>query len=143
MRSKLTACALAVLAVTGCTSESGQTPPAATKAPIPTKPIDQEAMEQALADAGIPPKPDAVTSSKYLAALKRINPELVEDRDPASLIDRGRDQCNSIKSFPDDEAKWLWWTNQRFTSPEHPEGFGDATAAKILDVVRTHICPTY
>ncbi|MCF2532285.1 hypothetical protein [Yinghuangia soli] len=30
-----------------------------------------------------------------------------------------------------------------FTAPDHPDGFGAATAEKILDVEHTHICPTY
>lgn len=58
-------------------------------------------------------------------------------------MNRGRDQCASIKGFPGDEAKWVWWANQRFTSPDHPDGFGDATATKIVKVVRKYICPAY
>jgi hypothetical protein len=48
-----------------------------------------------------------------------------------------------VKEWPGDEAKWIESANQRFTSPDHPDGLGTATAAKILKVVRKRICPTY
>lgn len=31
----------------------------------------------------------------------------------------------------------------RFTSPDHPQGFGPEKAAKILQVVHENICPTF
>jgi len=55
---------------------------------------------------------------------------------------RGRDQRTSIASFPGDRAKLVDLTDRRFISPNRPEGFGAATAEKILDVVRKHIRPT-
>ncbi|GLV98420.1 hypothetical protein ACGFYF_02035 [Streptomyces lavendulae] len=55
----------------------------------------------------------------------------------------GRHQCEAIANFPKDDQKQIDLTNQRFTSPSHPDGFGPAKAAKIRDAVHTHLCPTY
>lgn len=94
-------------------------------------------------DSGIPPTPDKATQDAYIAALKAIDPDIVGDKDPKSIVNRGRDQCGAIKEWPDDEAKLIESTNRRFTSPSHPEGFGPEKAKRILAVVREHICPAY
>jgi hypothetical protein len=95
----------------------------------------------AAAVAGIPPEPDQKTRAVYIADLKKIDPAIVDDEEQA--VDRGRNQCSSIKDFPGDEAKLVDLTNKRFTAPSHPDGFGKAKATKILAAVRKHLCPTY
>ncbi|GLH94886.1 hypothetical protein [Phytohabitans aurantiacus] len=97
----------------------------------------------AAVDAGIPPAPDAATTTAYITALKKIDPAIVGDKDPKTIVNRGRDQCGSIKEHPDDEQRLVDLTNKRFTAPGHPNGFGEVKAKKILAAVRTHICPTY
>ncbi|EEP73498.1 hypothetical protein MCAG_03825 [Micromonospora sp. ATCC 39149] len=131
--------AMAVIALAGCGS-SGESPEAA-----PTTPggLSSEAIEKAEKAAGIPPKPDQKTADAYLAALRKIDPEIVGDKDPDRIIDRGRDQCTTIREWPDDEAKVIKFVNTRFTSPDHPDGFGTAKAKKINEVVHRHLCPTY
>ncbi|MFJ9076804.1 hypothetical protein ACIRO3_16355 [Streptomyces sp. NPDC102278] len=91
---------------------------------------------------GIPPKPDAATQAKYIATLTAIDPDIVNTK-PDKAVDRGRNQCETIGSFPTDKQKQTDLTNQRFTSPAHPDGFGPAKAAKILEAVHTHLCPTF
>ncbi|BAL89702.1 hypothetical protein AMIS_44820 [Actinoplanes missouriensis 431] len=98
---------------------------------------DQRAQEQ----AAIPPKPDEDTAAAYIAALKAINPEITKDREPERLVDRGRDQCATIKTFPNEPEKVVMYTNMRFTSPGHPDGFGKATAKQINAVIVEHLCP--
>lgn len=145
MRPSLTITAVAVLALAGCGSPDAATPPPApaTTTPDARSSIDTKKIEELLKDSDIPPVPDQETAAAYLADLERINQEIVEDRDPTALINRGRDQCTAVKEWPGDEAKWIDLANQRFTSPEHPEGLGEVTAARILKVVRKRICPTY
>ncbi|WP_320069612.1 hypothetical protein [Micromonospora sp. RTGN7] len=103
--------------------------------------LSAEAKAAAEAAAGIPPKPDQKTADAYLAALRKIDPDIVGDKDPERIIDRGRDQCRTIKDFPDDQDKVLMFANARFTSPEQPNGFGDDVAKKINAVVKKYLCP--
>ncbi|GHF77604.1 hypothetical protein GCM10018790_64660 [Kitasatospora xanthocidica] len=91
---------------------------------------------------GLPPKPDEATTAKYLAALIAIDPEIVGDK-PDRAVSRGRDQCSSVAQHPHDTAGLVKLTNQRFTSPKHPEGLGDAKSTRILAAVRAHVCPTF
>ncbi|WP_129261110.1 hypothetical protein [Streptomyces sp. M3] len=51
--------------------------------------------------------------------------------------------CGIFSRFPDDEPKQIDQTNQRWSSPTHPEGHGLATAEKILDLAHKHICPDF
>lgn len=76
----------------------------------------------------------------FVKALDDIDPAIVDGK-PEKAYDRGRNQCDSIKKTPDDRTKLLDLTRQRFTSPKHPNGFPPATVEKILDAVKTHLCP--
>jgi hypothetical protein len=116
----------AVLALAGC-----GTPPA-TPAPEPDTVV-----------TGIPPVPPRDRWGAYIAALNAIDADIVGSKGEQALVDRGRDQCGSVNDWPDDQDKLLELTNKRFTAPDHPDGFGLDTAAKILAVVRAHLCPTY
>lgn len=103
---------------------------------------DEQAASDPVAAAGIPPEPDAVTRGAYIDALDAIDPDIVYD-DQDKAVDRGRNLCSSVKQWPTDQAKLVGLAEQRFTSPDHPEGFGDAKAKQILAAVRQYICPTY
>ncbi|MEV0992740.1 hypothetical protein [Streptomyces sp. NPDC049949] len=141
--------ATAGLTACGSDKETGQpapkTPPPAA---APSNPVAPEASSKPSAateapkSKGIPPKPDAAAQAKYIAALTAIDPDIVNTK-PDKAVDRGRNQCETIANFPKDDQKQIDLTNQRFTSPNHPDGFGPATAAKIRDAVHTHLCPTY
>lgn len=91
---------------------------------------------------GIPPTPSAEARKAYLAELNSIDPDIVHGKEQTA-VDRGRNQCSSIKAFPNDEKKWLELTKQRFTSPTHPDGFGVVKSSKILVAVRKYLCPNY
>ncbi|MFF5228452.1 hypothetical protein [Dactylosporangium sp. NPDC000521] len=99
--------------------------------------------DAAAADNGIPPTPGPDAWKAYIAALKAIDPDIVGNKDEKTIIDRGRSQCTSVRETPNDQAKLIELTNRRFTSPSHPNGFGDEKSTKILTVVRQYICPTY
>lgn len=92
-------------------------------------------------DGAPPPPPDRATAEAYVADLRRIDPAIVGDGDLRELVDRGRDQCAAIRESPGDRARLITLTDQRFTAPEHPDGFGAEKAAAILDVIRARICP--
>lgn len=143
MRSPWIAVALLSFALAGCAAgpEAADTPQAVD--PSPTPAVDQSKLNELLAESDIPPKPSPEKAAAFVAALEGINPELVEDRSAESLVSRGRDQCATIKDWPGDEAKWTWWAQQRFTSPQRPEGYDAATANRIIKAARKYICPSY
>lgn len=119
----------ALVALAGCGGgDKPEAAPAATKAPT--------------IDSGVVPEPDAAAAKAYIADLRKIDADIVGD-DTEKVIDRGRNQCSSVKDSPKDQAKLVDSTNQRFTSPEHPDGFGEKKATKILAAVRKHLCPNY
>ncbi|MGW5259673.1 hypothetical protein ACWEQG_01780 [Microbispora sp. NPDC004025] len=128
----------AVLLVGGCGSESQPSAPTTAK---PTA-IPSAVMSSIQADAGIPPKPDPRTQAAFIQALEAIDPDIVHGKEDKA-VDRARNQCSSIKEHPDDRDRLVQLTNMRFTSPDHPDGFGKAKSAKILAAVRTYICPAY
>ncbi|GIF14894.1 hypothetical protein FHX34_103604 [Actinoplanes teichomyceticus] len=131
------AVAVGALCVTGCSGG-----PESTIAPAaqgsPGAPADARASLEA--QLGFPPKPDAQTAQAYLADLRAIDPALVAG-DPESLVNRGRDQCRDLKARP--EKEWAKVAGQRFSTPQAPQGVGEATATRIIQVVRTRLCPTF
>lgn len=112
----------------------------------PVDPADQAkqdaAREKAREAAGLPPSPAPQPRKAFIDGLNAIDSDIVHGKDDKA-ISRGINQCSSIKSSPDDQAKLIDLTNQRFTSPNHPEGHGLAKAEQILDLVHKHICPTF
>ncbi|MFE5581068.1 hypothetical protein [Kitasatospora sp. NPDC056531] len=92
-------------------------------------------------DAGLPAKPDADLTGKVVAALNAIDPAIVGGK-PDQVVEQARKQCQSMYQFPKDKAKLIELANQHFTSPDHPQGFGPDTAAKINDALRTTLCPS-
>ncbi|MGA5817446.1 hypothetical protein ACPC54_06255 [Kitasatospora sp. NPDC094028] len=123
---------------------AGSTTDPASTAPAPadggTPGASAPAKPAAPADAGLPGKPDADQTAKLVAALNAIDPGIVGGK-PDQAVERARTQCQSIYQFPKDKQKLVDTANQRFTSPEHPQGFGPETAAKINDALRTTLCP--
>jgi len=153
-RRRTVGLALAVLAAAGTAAcDIDQTPTAApsasasatatpsTSASAPAPRSTSTSSAGAL--AGIPPKPSPQNRAAFLAALNRIDPDIIGDKDPDRIIGRGRDQCSSVKNRPDDQAYLIRTTNIRFTAPGHPGGFGEAKAALILKAVRKYLCPTW
>lgn len=121
---------LATVAVTGCSGDrvnNGFDNPGPTQA--------------APSLFGTVPEPDKSTSDAYLTALEAIDPEIV-DGNPGRALSRGRNQCDSIRNFPDDRERLIDHVRIRFNSDKHPEGFDREKSAQILDVVRAHLCPS-
>lgn len=121
---------LMVLSVTACTGarDAGGVTPQVSG---PTDPPPS---------VGLVPTPDKTTADAYVKALEAIDPEIV-DGNPARAVSRGRNQCDSIRNFPDDREKLIDHVQIRFNTDRHPNGFDRQTSAKILDVVRAHLCP--
>ena len=125
------------------TTEQGA--PAAATTPDPTSAglgLSDDAKASVAAAAGTPPTPGPKAWRAYIAALDAIDPDIVHGKEEKA-VDRGRNQCSSVKAWPNDQAKLIDLIRQRFTSPDHPGGFGPAKGRKILAAVRRHICPTY
>ncbi len=152
MRIRAASTAVLLLAVaTACSSASTTTsvpPPSPTaaapqqsSAPSAPAAAQQSSAAPGAGAGGLPPKPDAATTAAYIAALDAIDPDIVHGK-PDTAVSRGRDQCSSISQHktPDELTKLVI---QRFSSPTHPQGFGPEKAGKILEVVHTHICPTF
>lgn len=128
--------AVLALALTACGSDD------ATAEPSAQETVDQEELDAALEEMGYPPEADPATEAAYIDALDAIDPQIDKD-DPDSAVSRGRDTCRTIHDHPDDRAHQIDQTNQRFTHPEHPDGWGPEIAEQILDVVREHLCPDF
>lgn len=107
--------------------------PDAPDTPAPPKPAPP-------ADAGLPAKPGSDDTVRLVAALDAIDPAIVGGK-PDQAVDRARNQCQSMYQFPKDRAKLVELANQRFTAPDHPQGFGTEKAEKILDALRATLCP--
>lgn len=135
----------AVITVAGCSSTPNTTgtadPTPVSTATSEPPPLTSEQWASLEPKSNFPPQPSPRNAAAFLARLEAINPELVEDRDPDALVNRGLDECRDLKERP--KGQWLTWVNTRFTSPEHPNGFDDGTAGKVLAAVRKYICPTY
>ena len=145
MRRTALALALAAglaVACGGAPKAAPKTAPTAAPATTAGSPTPSFNWSSAEAAVGIPPKPDTATQAAYVADLDAIDKAIVGGK-VERAVDRGRDQCRSIKDFPNDRAKLVELTNKRFTAPEHPERFGAVKAGKILDVVHKRLCPTY
>jgi len=107
-----------------------------TSDPIPSVNLTTEPAPS----VGIVPAPDKSTAAEYIKALEAINPEIV-DGNPARAVSRGRNQCDSIRNYPNDRERLIDYVQIRFNTEKHPNGFDRETSAKILDVVRTYLCP--
>lgn len=148
LRTAAVTAALLLATATACassTTTSSSTPPPA--APPATAPASASSVGSAQPSApaagagGLPPKPDAATTARYIAALDAIDPDIVHGKEDAA-VSRGRDQCSSIGQHKSQD-ELIKLTLQRFTSPTHPQGHGPEKAAKILTVVHDNICPTF
>ncbi|MFF4448752.1 DUF732 domain-containing protein [Streptomyces sp. NPDC001502] len=137
--------AAGLLALTGCsgavTSEPKPDDKIAASPSASQSSIAPEALSSAAAAAGIPPSPAPEQRAIYLAALNKIDPEIVDGKDDKA-VSRGLSQCQSMKDEKD-PTKRVESTNRRFISPNHPDGFGPTKAAFILAAVQTNLCPTY
>ncbi|MBP0932060.1 DUF732 domain-containing protein [Streptomyces sp. KCTC 0041BP] len=137
--------AASLLALTGCSEAVTSKPKPDAKVGAPTSAPQSstapEALSSAAAAAGIPPSPAPEQRTIYLAALNKIDPEIVNGKDDKA-ISRGLSQCQSMKDQKD-PTKRVESTNRRFISPNHPDGFGPTKAAFILAAVQTNLCPTY
>ncbi|MFF1779890.1 DUF732 domain-containing protein [Streptomyces virginiae] len=137
--------AAGLLALTGCSEAVTSEPKPDHKVAAPPSAaqssIAPEALSSAAAAAGIPPSPAPEQRAIYLAALNKIDPEIVNGKDDKA-VSRGLSQCQSMKDEKD-PTKRVESTNRRFLSPNHPDGFGPTKAAFILAAVQTNLCPTY
>ncbi|MEU8510071.1 hypothetical protein AB0C76_00595 [Kitasatospora sp. NPDC048722] len=88
----------------------------------------------------MPAKPGTDVTAKLVAALDAIDPAIVGGK-PDQAVDRARSQCQSMYQFPKDKAKLVELADQRFTAPDHPQGFGPDKAAKINEALRATLCP--
>ncbi|MEU6540375.1 hypothetical protein [Streptomyces sp. NPDC047000] len=94
------------------------------------------------AGSGLPPRPDASGEAAYVRALTAIDPDIVHD-DEDGAVARGRDQCRTIHDLRGDREGQIAAAVRRFTSPGHPQGFGTAKGARIVDAVHTNLCPAF
>ncbi|MFD5461352.1 hypothetical protein ACFWIQ_00800 [Kitasatospora sp. NPDC127059] len=139
-----------VAAASGAPSAGSSTPAPTTAAPsAPDAPASASApgadgsapaKPAPPADAGLPGKPDADLTGKVVAALTAIDPAIVGGK-PDQVVEQARKQCQALYQYPKDKAKLAELAGQNFTSPEHPQGFGPDTAAKIDDALRATLCP--
>ncbi|MDN3021553.1 hypothetical protein [Streptomyces sp. S.PB5] len=120
--------------------EADDKPSATSSAPA----LTDEQRASIDAAAGLPPKPDAATRKAYLDALDAIDPRIAKDGKDDQTVDRGRNQCSSIKSNPDDKDKLSQLALDRFTiTTRLPDIATPQTGAKVTDAVHKHLCPDF
>jgi hypothetical protein len=142
MRTRTTTAGiLAVLALTLTACDSGSDDKADTKPSTAPSELTPEQRASINAELGIPPEPKPAARAAYIADLDAISTDIVHGK-PDKAIDRGRNQCSSIKQGKDRD-ELIESTNFRFSSPDHPKGHGTDIAAKILDVVHKRLCPDF
>ncbi|TBO59017.1 hypothetical protein EYS09_14335 [Streptomyces kasugaensis] len=136
----ISAVVIAAASLTACGGNSDSAP---AKSPAPAAPSSaptpdaSKAIKDAEAKSGIPPKPDAATQEKYIAALNAISPDIVSGKEDRA-VSRGRDTCGTIHSFPKDHAKQVDLTRQRFSGAHQ---FTTSQAEQILTAVQSNLCP--
>ncbi|MFH8344224.1 DUF732 domain-containing protein [Streptomyces sp. NPDC018045] len=136
----LSAALVAAAGLTACggSAKSESRPSSSpTGAGAPSEQAPSKAIADAEARLGIPPKPDAATQARYTAALDAISRDIVNGK-PERAVSRGRSTCGTIHSFPNDHAKQVDQTRQRFSGTTQ---FTPEQAEKILQAVHTHLCP--
>ncbi|MET9396269.1 hypothetical protein [Kitasatospora sp. NPDC002965] len=136
--AKITVPAAAPTQPTSSAPSTAAPEPAASQAPAPAG----TTAAAPTGSGGLPPTPDTITQTRYIAALTAIDPEIVDGK-PDRAVSRGRSQCSSVAQYPRDQTKLVELTGKRFTSAGHPEGFGDVKSTAILAAVRAHICPNF
>ncbi|PWG08765.1 hypothetical protein DF268_35945 [Streptomyces sp. V2] len=109
-----------------------------------TPALTDEQRASIAAAAGLPPEPDIATRKAYLDALNAIDPRIAKKGKDDQTVDRGRNQCSSIKNTPSDRDKLIQQTLERFTiTTRLPDIATPQTGTKVLDAVHTHLCPTF
>ncbi|MFD3902985.1 hypothetical protein HXS80_20565 [Streptomyces sp. CB04723] len=131
--------AAAALALTACSAEEDKAAPAsAASAPAaqeqPADDADSGESSDAEKAAGIPDAPTGADRAAYLAAIKAVDPAIVEDEEKA--IDAGRNQCSHLAS-PNDKSDWL--AAQRFGNDTRP--LTDAQGKALNEALRSTLCP--
>ncbi|WP_326678523.1 hypothetical protein [Streptomyces sp. NBC_01237] len=132
----LAASAAALLVLTACSAEEDKaapSPKAKTSAPA-AETTDPGKSSDAEKSAGIPDAPTGADRAAYLAAIKAIDPAIVEDEEKA--IDAGRNQCSHLAS-PSGKSDWL--AAQRFGNDARP--LTDAQGKQLNAALRKTLCP--
>ncbi|MFI9552106.1 hypothetical protein [Nonomuraea endophytica] len=91
-------------------------------------------------DTGIPPAPGPEARADYIRELDTIDRDIVHG-DEAKAVDRGRNQCPWLQQWPKVRMDALIQVDKRFTSPDHPKGFGAAKGNRINNAIKKYICP--
>ncbi|MEU4178186.1 hypothetical protein [Streptomyces sp. NPDC026589] len=133
--------AAALLALTACSTEPEPDAPAAdskASAPAakeqPAEDADTGKSSDAEKSAGIPDAPTGAALDAYLAAIRDVDPAIVEDEEKA--IDAGRNQCSSLAGGGD---KVDWLAAQRFGNDARP--LTDEQGKHLNAALRKTLCP--
>ena len=121
----LAASAAALLVLTACSAEEDT---------AAGEDVDTGKSSDAEKSAGIPDAPTGADRAAYLAAIKAVDPAIVEDEEKA--IDAGRNQCSHLAS-PNNKSDWL--AAQRFGNDARP--LTDAQGKQLNAALRKTLCP--
>ncbi|MGQ4514233.1 hypothetical protein [Streptomyces sp. DW26H14] len=125
--------ALMLAGLTACGSDNSSD---AKPSPAPTTASAEPSVDTSSINAslGIPPAPTGAKRAAYLAAIKAVDPALVQKPDRA--IDNGRNQCQALDngtSGTDHAAA------ERFGTDTHP--ITDTQGKALNAVLRLTLCP--
>lgn len=86
-------------------------------------------------------KVSIIAERSFLAELQAINSEILHEKSDEILIDRAIRQCEDINKGQKTRQTLIQYVNYRFTTPNHPNGFGNSTSELILIAIEKYICP--
>ncbi|MFI6388677.1 hypothetical protein ACIBHY_19450 [Nonomuraea sp. NPDC050547] len=89
----------------------------------------------------IPPVPGPEAWAGYIRELDTIDRDIVHG-DEQKAVDRARNQCPWLQQWPKVRMDALIQVDKRFTSPDHPKGFGAAKGNRINNAIKKYICPS-
>lgn len=72
-------------------------------------------------------------------AIKNVDPQLVADENEA--WEKGEKVCEAVEAAPTDQDGLVERTEKEFAKATDPDGVPPAEALKVLDAVRTWVCP--
>ncbi|MFG2307653.1 hypothetical protein ACGFS9_03020 [Streptomyces sp. NPDC048566] len=136
----VTLASLALASLTACESEEKNAVDSKSQPPS----ISASDKAKAREAAGLPPEPTAATRAAFLDALNAIDSRIIKPGKEDQAVDRGINQCSSIKATPDDTDKLAQLALDRFTvTTRLPDISNPATGTKIVEAVHKHLCPDF
>ncbi|MGI9000697.1 MAG: hypothetical protein ACR2GH_03430 [Pseudonocardia sp.] len=104
-RSWVVGAVAAALLVVGCGSSTSGPDAVGGGSATAAATVDPSVMASIEAQQGIPPEPGPDVVAALVADLDAIDPDIVHGK-PDKAVNRGRNQCSSVRQFPTSRRSW-------------------------------------